>query len=60
MDENESILQIDFSKNYSLKHAEEIQSFHFGGSRKQVTLHTSSLLLKDTAYESPKVKSFCT
>lgn len=60
MDENESILQIDFSENYSLKHAEEIQSFHFGGSRKQVTLHTSSLLLKDTDYESPKVKSFCT
>lgn len=51
---------MDFRENYSLKNAEEIQSFHLGENRKQVKLHTSSLLFKDTAYESPKVKSFCT
>lgn len=51
MDDNEALLQMDLSENYSLKHAEEIQSFHFGGSRKQVTLRTSSLLMKDNAYE---------
>lgn len=60
MDENEAMLQMDFSENYCLKHSEEIQSFHFGGSQKQITLHTSSLLLKDTTYDSLKVKSFCT
>lgn len=57
MDDNEALLQMDFSENYSLKHVEEILSFQFGGSRKQVTLHTSSLLMKDNAYEPLKVKS---
>lgn len=60
MGEDEVLLQVDFSENYSLKYAEEIQSFHFGGSRKQITLHTSSLLFKDILYETCRHKSFCT
>ena len=38
--ENEALLHIDFSENYSCKISAEIQSFHFGDSRVQVTLHT--------------------
>ncbi|KAJ2944203.1 hypothetical protein O0L34_g18180 [Tuta absoluta] len=37
----EALVHIDFSENYSLKYAEEVQPFHFGGSRNQVSLHTS-------------------
>lgn len=37
----EACLHVDFSENYSLKFAAEVQSFHFGGSRQQVSLHTS-------------------
>lgn len=57
---NEVILHIDFSKNYACKYAEEIQAFHFGGSRTQVSLHTSSLLMKDDDCTIPKTKSFAT
>lgn len=38
---SEVIIHVDFSENYSLKYAEEIQAFHFGGSRQHVSLHTS-------------------
>lgn len=37
---HEAIVHVDFSENYNLKFAEEVQSFHFGGSRQQVSLHT--------------------
>lgn len=57
---NEVLLHIDFSENYSMKYAQEIQSFHFGGSRKQVSLHTSSLYLRPTVYEEVQTKSFGT
>uniref|UniRef100_A0A1B6CB63 Uncharacterized protein n=1 Tax=Clastoptera arizonana TaxID=38151 RepID=A0A1B6CB63_9HEMI len=59
MNENEALVQIDFRENYSLKYAEEIQSFHFGGSRKQVSLHTSSVIFKEGAYGDIKYKSIC-
>jgi hypothetical protein len=36
---SEAIILMDFSENYSCKYAEEVQSFHFGGSRNQVTIH---------------------
>lgn len=35
------ILHMDFSENYVLKYASEVQSSHFGASKKQVSLHTS-------------------
>ncbi|XP_046961868.1 uncharacterized protein LOC124531361 [Vanessa cardui] len=37
---HEAIIHVDFSENYNLKYAKEVQSFHFGGSRQQVSLHT--------------------
>lgn len=40
LNENEALIHIDFSENYACKMAQEIQSYHFGGSRNQVTLHT--------------------
>lgn len=45
---NEAFIHVDFSENFSTKYAEEIQSFHFGGSRKQITLHTGVLYLKNS------------
>ncbi|XP_022194488.2 uncharacterized protein LOC111052160 isoform X2 [Nilaparvata lugens] len=47
---NEAILHADFSENYSCKLASEVQSFHFGGSRNQVTLHTGIMY---TSTEKP-------
>lgn len=40
MTEEELLVHIDFSENYSCKYATEIQAIHFGGSRNQVTIHT--------------------
>lgn len=40
IDENAAVVKIDFSENYNCKYFEEIQALHFGGSRKQLTLHT--------------------
>lgn len=37
---NEALVHMVFSENYNLKYAEEIQAFHFGGTRKQISLHT--------------------
>ena len=38
--ENEMLLQIDFSQNYISKMAKEIQSMHFGASKKQISIQT--------------------
>lgn len=45
--ENEIVVHGDFSENFSCKLTEEIQSFHFGASRKQVSLHTGILYTYD-------------
>lgn len=56
---NEVLFHIDFSQNYECKFEQEIQSFHFGGSRTQITLHTGVLYLKDkSGIVTPH--SFCT
>lgn len=49
-------IHIDFSENYACKYGAEPQSLHFGGSRRQLTLHTG------VAYSSEQTKpiSFCT
>lgn len=57
--EYEALLHFDFSQNYSCKYANEIQSFHFGGSRTQITLHTSVLYYKNNSKMCVKHKSFC-
>ena len=56
MKENECLIHIDFAENYACKLSDEIQSMHFGASKKQVTLHTG------VAYVGPNAKatSFCT
>jgi hypothetical protein len=51
---NEILRHVDFSENYACKLSDEIQRLHFGGSRHQVSLHTSVL------YSSTDTKSFCT
>lgn len=40
---NECLVHIDFSENYSCKYSQEIQSVHFGGSHQQASLHTGVL-----------------
>lgn len=42
--ENEIFLVIDYSQNYICKCHEEIQSAHFGASKKQLSLHTGAFL----------------
>lgn len=37
--EDEVCIHVDFSENYSCKLNSEVQAFHFGGSRKQATIH---------------------
>ena len=40
MEQTECLIHVDFSENYTTKLAQEIQSMHFGASKKQITLHT--------------------
>ncbi|CAH0406213.1 unnamed protein product [Chilo suppressalis] len=47
LDINEAVIHMDWSENYDLKYHEEVQSMHFGGSRRQVSLHTSVLYLHE-------------
>lgn len=54
--ETEAMIHVDFSENYSCKLSEEVQSFHFGASRNQASLHTGLIYLRN--YEKPI--SFCT
>ena len=56
MAETECILHIDFAENYMGKYSSEIQSVHFGGSHKQVTLHTGVLYVPSDL----KAQPFCT
>ena len=37
---NEALVHVDFAENFQCKLANEIQSMHFGASKKQLTLHT--------------------
>lgn len=55
--ENECILHVDFSENFVCKLHSEIQSMHFGASKKQLTLHTG---VAYTGNKTAKPKTFCT
>ena len=55
----EILIHVDFSENYACKYGEEIQSFHFGGSRKQITLHTGVFYMRNNEGEIIS-HSFCT
>lgn len=54
LSENDAIVHMDFSENFCTKYNQEIQSFHFGGSRTQFSLHTVVVYLKNS------VVSYCT
>lgn len=56
----EACVHVDFSENYSLKFAEEVQSFHFGGSRQQVSLHTSVIYTHSFSTGQVTATSMCT
>ncbi|CAH0403518.1 unnamed protein product [Chilo suppressalis] len=53
------LIHIDFSENYSVKYNVEIQSYHFGGSRLQITLHTAVAYLIDPETGIMKTYSVC-
>lgn len=55
---NEALIHMDFSENYNLKYAEEIQAFHFGGSRQQISLHTVVMYTNDGG--KLKKECYCT
>jgi hypothetical protein len=60
LNSNEALVHCDFSENYATKYADEIQAFHFGGNRKQFTLHTVQVYYKPDIYSTLRSKSFCT
>lgn len=50
----DAVIHMDFSENYNTKYSSEVQSFHFGGSRMQISLHTMIL------YTRGETKCFAT
>ncbi|MGH0121770.1 UNVERIFIED_CONTAM: hypothetical protein FKN15_075518 [Acipenser sinensis] len=50
--DEEAIIHIDYSENYSCKYYKEVKEIHFGGSHQQVTLHTGVLYLSWGRVES--------
>ena len=44
MGENECLIHIDFSENYECKFEKEVQSVHFGASKKQISLCGGTVL----------------
>ncbi|CAG9839219.1 unnamed protein product [Diabrotica balteata] len=55
----EAVFHMDFSENYLTKYAEEIQAFHFGGSRQQISLHTVVSYTKEEASGELKTTCYC-
>ena len=43
----EAIIHVDFSKNYQTKYTQEVQLFHFGASREQISIHTVVVYTKE-------------
>ena len=54
LSEDEVVVHMEFSENDAYKLATEFQAFHFGGSRKQATIHTI------VAYTSGSHQSYAT
>lgn len=59
LQEDEAVVHVDYSENYNCKWNREIQEAHFGGSHKQVTLHTGVLYLSEGRLESFASVSDC-
>lgn len=56
--QKEVYIVMDFSENYKCKYASEVQSVHFGASKKQVSLHTGAYYYRADDGEL-KCVSFC-
>jgi len=50
----EVVIHMDFAENYATKNDSEVQSMHFGASRRQISMHTSRV------YVTSGAKSFVT
>lgn len=46
--ERDAVIHMDFSENFSTKCNQEIQAYHFGGSRSQISMHTVVVYTKDS------------
>lgn len=57
---DEVFVVVDFSENYVCKYASEIQSVHFGASKKQISIHTGAFFYKDVTTSTIKCISFST
>ncbi|XP_046972969.1 uncharacterized protein LOC124539689 [Vanessa cardui] len=57
---NSAVIHVDFSENYRMKAASEVQSLHFGGSRKEIVLHTAVIYAFDFHSSDIKPTSVCT
>ena len=53
---NECLIHIDYSEKYTCKLSSEIQSYHFGASKKQLSLQTGIFYMAG----KDKGVSFCT
>lgn len=60
LSEVEVLVHCDFSENYAYKFSSEVQSFHFGGSRGQCSLHTVEVYFRKDAYSELSSKAICT
>ena len=45
--DDEAYVILDFSQNYICKYKDEVQSAHFGGSKKQISLQTGGFYIKN-------------
>ena len=52
LSERKAVVHTDFSENYKLKYASEIQASHFGASQQQATLHTGVVCKANRGYWS--------
>lgn len=58
LNEEEAAIVVDFSENYACRLSKEIQSFHFGASRNQVTLHTGVLYVKENIISFASISQY--
>lgn len=56
---DEILIQVDFSENYVIKYSHEIQSMHFGASKRQISLHTGLYYFHDQDKRSTRSQCFC-
>ena len=57
--QNDVVVHIDYSENYSCKYTREIKDTHFGGGNQQVTLHTGVIYLDRGRVQSFTSLSAC-